>query len=88
MTGTGKVFKGSEFIADVQYDHRITQHFKEGMTMDGPYRVPTSATVHLRITPPLGVGTDLLTLHMSDGKKQNFYVASSNGDCTATGGPY
>lgn len=93
MTGTGKVFKGQEFIADVQYDHRIVQRFNEGVTSSGPYRIPTGSIIHLRIKPSSAIAAycssaDMLTLHMSDGKKQNFYATSSNGDCQATGGPY
>jgi hypothetical protein len=89
MTGVGKVFKGKEFIKDVRYDHRIIQHYDKGATLGGgPYKVPTVASVYLRITPSIGVSADLLTLHMSDGKKQDFYATSSNGDCQATSGPY
>lgn len=88
MTGVGKVYKGSEFIADVRYDHRIVRSHGRGGTFDGSYIVPGSATVFLQINPPLGVGLDLLTLHMSDGKKQDFYVESPDGTCRGTGGPY
>jgi hypothetical protein len=86
MTGTGKVFKGSEFIADVQYNYHVVQHFDEGHTLNGPpYRVPTGASIHLRISPPLAVSGDLLTLHMSDGKKQNFYVESGGRNLSGNG---
>jgi hypothetical protein len=58
------------------------------MTFEGPYSVPTVKSVQLRISPPLAVSRDLLTLHMSDGKKQNFYVVSSDGSCQGTGERY
>jgi hypothetical protein len=87
-TGTGKVFKGEEFIADVQYDHRITREYIKGQTLDGSYSIPSGATVYLHISPPLPLGADLLTLHMADGKKQNFYTETPDGLCRATGGPY
>ena len=88
MTGIGKVFKGSEFVADVRYDYLVTPHFDEGMTLDGPYRVQTASSVHLRIVPPLPASSDVMTLQMSDGKKQDFYVRSADGLCLGTGGPY
>lgn len=89
MTGIGKVFKGSQFIADVRYDHRIVQSYAQGATLDGgPYKVATVADVYLRISPPVGLSLDLLTLHMSDGKKQDFYVESADGLCRGNGGPY
>ncbi len=85
MTEVGKVFKGQEFIADVCYDHRMVQNYT-----DGRHRIPTTKTVHLHITPsaPIGPSASLLTLHMSDGKKQDFLVVSSDGACKATGVPY
>jgi hypothetical protein len=85
MTGAGKVFKGQEFIAEVRYEHQMRWDYDEG--------TQTVQNVYLRIIPATAVGPycstmDMLTLHMGDGKKQNFYVESSDGLCRATGGPY
>jgi hypothetical protein len=92
MTGTGKVFKGREFVAEVQYEHSTSQNYEQGQRLDGPYRVLTSKEVRLRITPASEIspyfGADMLTLQMSDGQKQNFFVMSPDGECRATGGPY
>jgi hypothetical protein len=85
MTGAGKVFKGKEFITDVQYEYRTTKQYDKGVFI--------SQTVHLRIQPasainPYFASADMLTLHMANGKKQNFCLESTNGECRGTGGPY
>jgi hypothetical protein len=85
MTEAGKVFKGQKFIADVQYEHQMSWEYDRG--------TPTVQNVYLQIIPPTAVSpyfstADMLTLHMSDGKKQHFYVESSDGLCRATGGPH
>jgi hypothetical protein len=74
MAERGKVYKGQEFVADVEYDVLMWQsgNMKEG---------------RLRISPPMGASVDRLTLHMSDGKKWNFYAAG-NGEYRVTGDPY
>jgi len=33
-------------------------------------------------------GAERLTLHMSNGRKQDFKVETAAGECVATGGPY
>jgi hypothetical protein len=85
MTEAGRVFKGKDFIADVQYQYRTTKQYDKGVFI--------SQTVHLRIQPvsainPYFASADMLTLHMGDGKKQNFFVESPNGECRGTGGLY
>ena len=92
LSGEGKVYKGQQFIADVRYELQIDSHFKTTRTMEGESRYPAGKSVQLRINPATAVsghfGPDRLTLHLSDGQKQDFFVSTSNGDCTATGGPY
>ena len=89
----GRVFKGQEFVADVEYQHSTRQNYQVVNTLEGTGRVPTSCDVYLRITPVAAVSPycatmEMLTLHMDDGKNQDFYVTSSGGACKATGGPY
>ena len=93
MSPRGKVFKGHEFIADVDYAHRVRQNYETVRTLDGMSKIPSSAEVLLTISPTTAIGqywsgAHKLTLHMSDGKKQDFFVVSPDGRCQATGGPY
>ena len=83
LSGEGKVYKGQQFIAKVHYELEIHSH--------RPYSVDQD--VLLRINPASAVGGqfdagELLTLHMSDGRKQEFLVTSSDGACQPTGGPH
>ena len=91
LTGTGRVFLGSTFIADVQYTHQTTKHYSEERMLSGPpARVQTFSTVSVHISPATAVAGYLgnrLTLHMSDGHRQDFF-AEFGGDCVGTGGPY
>jgi hypothetical protein len=85
MTRHGKVFKGEEFISDVQYQYSTTKQFDKG--------IPVSQTAGLSIQPTTAINpylssVDMLTLHMGDGKKQNFFVESSDGKCRCSGDPY
>jgi hypothetical protein len=90
LIGKGKVFKGSEFIADVTYDLRIVSRYQTSRTYQGMSQVPAFNEVYLTTTPALQdqFGTERLTLHLSDGRKQDFFVTSGSGACTATGGPH
>ena len=92
LRGEGKVFKGQEFIADVHYELQIRSHYNTTRTMEGEGRYLAGKTVQLRIRPSTAVtgqfGVERLTLHMSDGRKQDFFVVTSEGDCKGTGGPY
>jgi hypothetical protein len=92
LSGEGKVYKGQQFIADVHYALQIDSYSKTTRTMEGEGRFPAGKSVQLRISPATKVsgqfGPERLTLHLSDGRKQDFFVSTSNGDCTATGGPY
>ena len=83
LSGEGKVYKGQQFIANVHYELEIHSH--------RPYSVDQD--VLLRINPASAVSGqfdagELLTLHMSDGRRQEFLVTSSEGACQPTGGPH
>ena len=93
LSGEGKVYKGQQFIANVHYELEIHSHRKTTRThtSEGPYSVDQD--VLLRINPASAVSGqfdagELLTLHMSDGRKQEFLVTSSEGACQPTGGPH
>ena len=92
LNGKGKVFEGKEFIADVSYVFRVYQNYSETKMLNGgSTRTKIGNDVEIQITPYSSVGALLgkcLTLQMDDGRKQDFFPASSNGECRATGGPY
>ena len=93
LSGKGKVYKGQQFIADVQYEHRTLSKYQENRTPDGKTsRLLVSQKVQLQISPASAIsghfGVDRLTLHMNDGRKQDFFVSTGAGSCMATGGPY
>ncbi len=91
LEGDGKVFKGQQFIADVHYELQIHSRHKDTGTMTSEGRLLIDKDVFLQVSPATAVSGHLgenLTLHMSDGQKQNFLVRTSNGDCKGTGGPY
>ncbi len=81
-----------EFIADVGYVVVERRNYEQVRTLTGDSRVPTFSDlqVHIRpasaITGYFGHISKPLTLHMSDGRKLDFWVATSSGDCKATGG--
>lgn len=92
LSGEGKIYKGQQLIADVHYELQIDSHFKTTRTMEGEGRYPAGKSAQLLISPATAIsgqfGPERLTLHLSDGQKQDFFVSTSSGDCTATGGPY
>jgi hypothetical protein len=91
MHGYGKIFKGQDFINDVQYDLRIQSKVRKIETLTSSDVIRDFSDVRLRITPATAITRHLgerLTLHMSDGRKQDFFVRTSEGECKATGGPY
>jgi hypothetical protein len=90
LRGEGKVFAGEKFLADVRYDVRVYQDYEEVQLLEGPItRTPTSRSVQLNISPAIGAGLgERLTLHMSDGRKLDFFLTSPDGTCTGTGAFY
>ena len=89
LTGKGKVYKGQQFIADVEFELRIQSKSKETVSFTTTGSIPDFSDVHLRINPLSAIsdqsGPERLTLHLSEGRKQDFFAW---GECKATGGPY
>jgi hypothetical protein len=89
MIELGKVFRGQEFVADVQHEYRESEYFDEITTLNGgECRAHMGTSVYIVIRPPLHVSMDKLTLHRSDGKKHDFSVERPDGMCRAMGDPY
>lgn len=92
LNGEGKVFEGKEFVADVSYVVWVYQNYSETKLLNGGMtRTVIGNDAEIQINPYSSVGALLgkcLTLQMSDGRKQDFFPASSNGECRARGGPY
>jgi hypothetical protein len=92
LNGEGKVFKGQQFITDIHYELLIVSRYKNTRTHTSEGKLLVGQDVRLRLIPSTAVsghfGPDRLTLHMNDSRKQDFFVSTSDGDCTATGGPY
>ena len=83
--GVGKVFIGQTFVAEVQYEFSTSATYKNGR-IDREY-------VHLNISPLDAVmehfeNGSRLTLHLNDGRQQNFYIVDSSGTIQPTGGPF
>jgi len=83
LTGNGKLFKRAEYIADVEYAVEIPSRHNN---------LAVSKCVQLRIMPESVLcqhfGPEKFTLIMEDGRKQDFFVFSHEGDCAASGEPY
>ena len=91
LNGNGKVFECKRFIADVSYVVWVYQNYIETPTLDGITRTKGVEDVEVQIRPTTYISGLLgtrLTLHMSDGRKQDFFPASSDGNCKAIGGLY
>ncbi len=85
MLEAGKVFNQEKFIADVRYEFWTTNKHDQVILI--------SQSAYFRIHPAMAISRyfsrgNMLTLHMSNGKKQNFFVESLGGKCRGTGGPY
>jgi hypothetical protein len=78
--GVGRVFAGTKFIAEVQYDFGWYRHYDE----DG---IPEPPSPNLDVTDPPRIQGERLTLHMNDGCKLDFSV-SAQGYCTVEREPY
>jgi hypothetical protein len=84
--GIGKVFDGREFIADIRYEILIYKDEREVPLLDGTLIERGAGSVLIQVIPPASVaGREgrKLTLHMSDGRKRDFYS-----DGQAFGEPY
>lgn len=75
----GKVFDGEHLVAEVRYVFELHQ--------SSPHKgLPTVSTVVLKISGLPRPHPPRLTLHMSDGRKQDFDYSGSS--CKALGLPY
>src|SRR5580700_365143 len=90
VKGEGKVSAGQEFIANVRYDIRVYQNYDESQLLLGQQtRTPISRSIELDIQDTIGVSlAERLTLHISDGRKLDFFLTSSAGNCRTTAGFY
>ena len=89
LRGTGRVFDAEISVADVQYKINVHKHRVEGDTLDGRFHELSTAANFVQISPTSAISRyfsslKILTLHMRDGRKQDFYV--TGGVCTAFGG--
>ncbi len=88
--GLGKVYRGKEFLADVQYEIQTERTFKPNNTLTSTGVIPGPLAARMRIDGPEKIDAafnERLTLHMSDGSKWDFFM-SPDGSCTPTGGPH
>ena len=84
LSGKGKVFEGTKFIADVDYDISVYQDRIDTSSHDGPSSVPGLKRVVLALNRHVGEIGGKLTLVLEDGKKMDFFV-SGNRLFTPTG---
>jgi hypothetical protein len=79
ITGEGKVFSGEKFIAEVGHLIRVYDHYREQpLLAGGQSRILTHQSIELRINESLPVGIDRLTLHLTDGRKLDFFATGEN----------
>ena len=91
LQGDGRVFKGTEFIADIRYEIQITTRYKTTRTIDSVTRVLLGRDVRLRIKPTDGISRlpgERLTLHLEGPRRLDFVVTSPAGSCAAAGDLY
>jgi hypothetical protein len=88
VQGQGKVFSGERLIAEVQYDVRVYQTYNETRLLSGQeLRTPRPQETELDLSKPVEADfNELLTLHLVDGRKLNFWALG--GEYKPTGGLY
>jgi hypothetical protein len=87
VQGQGRVFSGERLIAEVRYEVRVYQTYTETLLLSGQkLRTASFQNTELDLSEPIQAGFDeLLTLHLEDGRKLNFWAL---GEYTPTGGLY
>jgi hypothetical protein len=87
LRGTGKVFKGEEFVAEVGYEIRGHKERPDSTTLGGHSSVPGMMRLELMLfqTPVFPV-RDIYTLHLADGRKLKFW--RSGGGYSVAGALY
>jgi len=88
VRGEGTVFSGERLIAEVQYEVRVYQTYNETRLLSGQeLRTPSFQEIELDLSKPVEADfNELLTLHLADGRKLNFWAFG--GEYKATGGLY
>lgn len=89
VKGRGNVYSGDRCITeDVRYDVRVYQHYDEGLLLSGQeLGTPIIQNTELDLRKPVEAGfNELLTLHLDDGRKLNFWALG--GEYKAAGGLY
>ena len=86
VSGQGKVFSGERFVANVQYRIRIWPRVETVDLLTGPPMIePPSEDTELDITEPIAAAVgELLTLHLEDGRKLDFWIVATK--CEPFGG--
>jgi hypothetical protein len=87
LRGNGKVLSGGRTIENVRYVVNIyrTAGIQIEFLSGPPSREPASESIALEISPPVQAASGvLLTLHLDDGSRLNFWAAG--GEYTAYGG--
>jgi hypothetical protein len=84
----GRVFSGERLIAEVRYDVRVYQTYNDTLLLSGQeLRTPSFQDIKLDLSRPIEAGfNELLTLHLADGRKLNFWALG--GLYKTTGGLY
>ncbi|HLM80459.1 MAG TPA: hypothetical protein VK302_07485 [Terriglobales bacterium] len=88
VKGKGTVFSGERLVAEVQYEVWVYQTYNETLLLSGQeLRTPSFQNTELKLNKPVEADfNELLTLHLADGRKLNFWALG--GECKATGGLY
>jgi hypothetical protein len=76
--GRGRVFRGSVFVAEVDYDLKVNEKLLNPGRLIGPI-----ITGRIRRIDGSNVlwGSELLTLHLSDQRKLDFICVNYDPDC-------
>jgi hypothetical protein len=91
LRGDGRVFKGTEFVADIRYEIQVTSRYKTTRTINSVTRVLLGRDIRLRISPTdfiVKLLGERLTLHLEGSRGLDFVVISPAGDCAASGDLY
>jgi hypothetical protein len=87
LRGTGKVFKGEEFVAEVEYEIRDHKERHDSSTLTGRSSVRGMTRLELVLfQAPVLTIRDTHTLHLADGRKLKFW--SSGGGYSVAGTLY
>ncbi|MDR3576926.1 MAG: hypothetical protein P4L50_23920 [Anaerolineaceae bacterium] len=81
-SGIGKVYKGDQELASVDYRLEVSQEFVDTITSSGQSSLPgpKQITGQFKIIQGkyLAIDGTILTLHLADGRKWYFFVCKIN----------